>query len=382
MSMIPRTLFAPEHEEFRKTLRRFFAEEIMPHHDHWEEQGFIDRKIWTRAGELGFLCMAIPEEYGGGGAGRLYSIVMMEETAQARASAITFSVHSDVIANYIFNFGTEEQKQTWLPKMSTGEVIGAVAMTEPAGGSDLKALKTRAVADGDDYVISGSKIFISNGYTADIFVVAVRTASTGDGKGDISLILVERDRAGFKKGQPLKKVGMRGQDTCELFFEDVRVPQSSVLGGIPGKGFVMLMKELAWERLMAAIGSVTSAQVALDMTLEYTRNRKAFGKPIADFQNSRFKLAEMKSEISIARVFVDRCIELQLKKELTPDTAAMAKYWTTDLYCKVVDQCVQLHGGYGFMMEYPIAHAFIDSRASRIYLGTNEIMKEVISRAM
>lgn len=380
--MIPRTLFEPEHEEFRSTLRRFFAEEVMPHHDRWEEQGFVDRSIWNRAGELGFLCMAVPEAYGGGGASRLYSIVMMEEQAQARASATTFSVHSDVIANYIVNFGTEAQKKTWLPKMAAGLAVGSVAMTEPSGGSDLQAIKTRAVKDGDDYVINGSKIFISNGHHGDIFVVAVKTGNEGNGKKDISLILVEGDRPGFKRGTPLKKVGLKGQDTCELFFENVRVPQSNVLGGEEGKGFLMLMQELAWERLMVAITAIAGAKVCLDLTLEYTRNRKVFGKSVAEYQNTRFKLAEMKTEISIGQVYVDRCIELQLENKLTPDTSAMVKYWTTDLHCKVVDECVQLHGGYGFMMEYPIAHQFIDSRASRIYLGTNEIMKEVISRSM
>ncbi|MDR3417052.1 MAG: acyl-CoA dehydrogenase family protein [Nevskia sp.] len=380
--MVPRTLFGPEHEEFRKNVRRFFAEEIMPHHDRWEEQQHIDRKVWNRAGELGFLCLTIPEEYGGMGADRLYSTVLMEEQTFAGASGVGFSVHSDIIANYIFNFGTEAQKKHWLPKMASGEAVGAVAMTEPGTGSDLQAIKARAVKDGDDYVINGSKIFITNGYLADIVVVAVKTGESGEGAKDVSLILVEADRPGFSKAKPLKKVGMKAQDTCELFFENVRVPQSNLLGTKEGMGFVMLMKELAWERLIIAILSIAGADAALKTTLEYTRNRKVFGKPVASYQNSRFKLAEMKAEIAIGQVFVDRCLELQLKNKLGADAAAAAKYWTSDLLCKVVDECVQLHGGYGYMLEYPIARAYIDSRASRIYGGTNEIMKELIARTM
>ena len=380
--MIPRTLFAAEHEEFRKSLRRFFAEEVMPHHERWEEQQHVDREIWKRAGELGFLCLTIPEEYGGMGADRLYSTVLMEEQTHAGASGVGFSVHSDIIANYIFNFGTEAQKKHWLPKMASGEVVGAIGMTEPGTGSDLQSLKTRAVKDGDDYVINGSKIFITHGYLRDIVVVVAKTGDSGEGAKDISLILVEAGRPGFTKGKPLKKVGMKGQDTCELFFENVRVPQSNLLGAREGMGFIMLMKELAWERLIIAILSVAGAQAALDITLEYTRSRKVFGKPVAAYQNTRFKLAEMKSEIAIGQVFVDRCIELQLKNKLAPDAAAAAKYWTSDLLCKVVDECVQLHGGYGYMLEYPIARAYIDSRAQRIYGGTNEIMKELISRTL
>ncbi|MFI4982854.1 MAG: acyl-CoA dehydrogenase family protein, partial [Nevskiales bacterium] len=311
-----------------------------------------------------------------------YSTVLMEEQTHAGASGVGFSVHSDIIANYIYNFGNETQKKHWLPKMASGEAIGAVAMTEPGTGSDLQAIKTRAVKDGGDYIIDGSKIFITNGYLSDIVVVVARTGDSGEGSKDLSLILVEAGTPGFTKGKPLKKVGMKGQDTCELFFENVRVPQSNLLGPKEGMGFIMLMKELAWERLIIAILSIAGAQAALDMTLEYTRNRKVFGKPVATYQNSRFKLAEMKSEIAIGQVFVDRCIELQLKNKLGVDAAAAAKYWTSDLLCKVVDECVQLHGGYGYMLEYPIARAYIDSRASKIYGGTNEIMKELIARTL
>ena len=380
--MIPRTLYDAEHEAFRGTVRRFFTDEVMPHHDRWEEQGHVDRSLWNRAGEMGFLCMSIPEEYGGPGADRRFSIVLMEEKAYAGATATGFEIHSDVIANYLYHFGTEEQKKNWLPKMVSGEAVGAVAMTEPGGGSDLQAIKTRAVIDGDDYVINGSKIFITNGYLGDIFVVVVKTGDSGEGKRDISLLLVERDRAGFTRGKPLKKVGLKGQDTGELFFDNVRVPRSNLLGGVEGGGFKQLMQELAWERLTVAIQAIAGARRALDVTLEYTRHRKVFGKTVESYQNSRFKLAEMKAEISIGQVYIDRCVELALVKQLVPEASATAKYWATDLHCKVVDQCLQLHGGYGYMMEYPIAHAFIDSRASRIYLGTNEIMKEIIGRSL
>ncbi len=380
--MIPRTLFGPEHEAFRKTLRRFFAEEVMPHHERWEEQTHVDRQIWHRAGELGFLCLTIPEAYGGMGADRLYSAILMEEQTFAGASGVGFAVHSDIIANYICNFGNEAQKRHWLPKMASGEAIGAVAMTEPGTGSDLQAIKTHARKDGDDYVLNGSKIFITNGYLSDVVVVAVKTGDSGDGAKDVSLILVEAGTPGFTKARPLKKVGMKAQDTCELYFDNVRVPQSNLLGAREGMGFVMLMKELAWERLIIAILSIAGAQAALQYTLEYTRSRKVFGKPVAAYQNTRFKLAEMKAEITIGQVFVDRCLELQLHEKLAPDAAAAAKYWTSDLLCKVVDECVQLHGGYGYMLEYPIARAYIDSRASRIYGGTNEIMKELIARTL
>ena len=354
----------------------------MPHHDRWEEQGYVDRSLWNRAGELGLLCMSIPEEFGGAGADRRFSIVLMEEKAYIGASATGFEIHSDVIANYILHFGTEAQKRQWLPQMASGRAVGAVAMTEPSGGSDLQAIRTRAVVDGDDYVLNGSKIFITNGHHGDIFVVVARTGDKGEGKHDISLILVERNRAGFRRGTPLKKIGLKGQDTCELFFEDVRVPRGNLLGGVEGRGFLQLMQELSWERLTVAIQAIAGARRALDHTLEYVRQRKVFGKTVESYQNTRFKLAEMKAEISIGQVYIDRCIEQSLANELAPEASATAKYWATDLHCKVVDQCLQLHGGYGYMMEYPIAHAFIDSRASRIYLGTNEIMKEIIARSL
>jgi long-chain-acyl-CoA dehydrogenase len=380
--MIPRTIFGPEHEDFRKTVRRFIAEEITPHHQRWEEQQHVDRAIWNRAGELGFLCHTMPEQYGGAGTDRLYSVVMMEELSYAGASGIGFPLHNDIVANYINNFATEEQKLRWLPRMASGEQIGAIAMTEPGTGSDLQAVQTRAVKDGDDYLINGSKIFITNGYLCDLVVVVAKTGDSGEGAKDISLIVVEADRAGFSKGKPLKKVGMHAQDTCELYFRDVRVPQSNLLGAKEGMGFIMLMQELAWERLIIAILSVAGAEAAFKHTLEYTRSRKVFGKAVASYQNSRFKLAEMKAEIAIGQVFVDRCLELVLKRKLGVDAAATAKYWCSDMMSRVIDECLQLHGGYGYMMEYPIARAYIDSRAQRIYGGTNEIMKELISRTL
>ncbi|HKY89459.1 MAG TPA: acyl-CoA dehydrogenase family protein [Nevskiaceae bacterium] len=381
--MIPRTLFSPEHEEFRKNCKRFFVEEVIPHREAWEAQQHVDRKLWNRAGELGMLCMNLPEEFGGVGAtDRLFNVVMLEEQAKAGDSGFGIAVHTDIVANYIQNFGNPEQKKKWLPKMASGEIVGAIAMTEPGTGSDLQAVRTTAVVDGDDYVINGSKIFITNGYLSDLVIVVAKTGNTGEGAKDMSLIVCNAHSPGLKKGKPLKKIGMHSQDTCELFFENVRVPKENLLGPKEGMGFVMLMQELAWERLIIAITSITGAEEALRGTLEYTRNRKVFGKPVAAYQNTRFKLAELKSEIAIGRVFVDRCIELMTKKKLGVDDAAIAKMWTSDLLCKTIDQCLQFHGGYGYMLEYPIARAYIDTRATRIFGGANEIMKELVARTM
>ncbi|MEN8719171.1 MAG: acyl-CoA dehydrogenase family protein [Oceanococcaceae bacterium] len=379
--MIPRTLFSSEHDDYRKTVRRFYEEEVVPHRKRYEDQQHVDRELWNKAGEWGLLCVTMPEEYGGMGVDRSYSMILMEEQAYSGDSATGFSLHSDIVANYLQNFGSEEQKQAWLPKMATGEVIGAIAMTEPGTGSDLQAVKTTAVADGDDYVINGSKIFITNGYLSDLVVVVVKTGNSGVGAKDISLVLVEASREGFTKGKPLEKVGMKGQDTCELFFNNVRVPKSNLLGA-EGQGFIMLMKELAWERLMIGIMAVAGAEQTFKETLDYIKQRKVFGKPVAAFQNSRFKMAEMKTELTIARTFIDRCMERQLEGKLGVDDAAMAKYWCSDLCCKIIDECVQLHGGYGYMLEYPVARAYQDARGHRIYGGTNEIMKELISRTL
>lgn len=383
--MIPRTLFGPEHEEFRKSVRRFFAEEVMPHREAWEAQQHVDREIWSRAGELGLLCMQIPEEYGGAGAAdRLFNVVMIEEGAAAGDSGFSAgaSVHSDIVANYILNFGSEEQKRKWLPKMVRGEIVGAIAMTEPAAGSDLQAVRTSAVGKGDRYLINGSKTFITNGHLSDLVIVVAKTSSTGEGSKDISLIVVEAGAPGFAKGKPLKKIGMHAQDTCELFFDNVWVPKANRLGPEEGMGFGMLMRELAWERLVCATSCIASCESVLEATLEYTKNRRVFGKPVVTYQNTRFRLAELKAEIAIGRVFVDRCIEHMASMKLAVDDAAIAKLWTSDLLSKVVDQCLQFHGGNGYMLEYPVARAYIDSRANRIFAGSNEIMKELIARTM
>ncbi|WP_173911306.1 acyl-CoA dehydrogenase family protein [Acinetobacter sp. Marseille-Q1618] len=380
-SMLPRTLFNEEHEQFRQTARRFFETEIAPYREKWEEQQHIDRQLWNKAGELGLLCCTMPEEYGGSGVDRLYSMILMEEQARVGDSSSGFSLHSDIVANYLNNFGNEQQKITWLPKMATGEAVGAIAMTEPGTGSDLQAIRTTAVEEGDDYIVNGSKIFITNGYLCDIAVVAVKTGKSENAAQNVSLLIIEADRAGFTKGKPLKKVGMHGQDTCELFFDNVRVPKSNLLG-MEGMGFIMLMKELAWERMMIGIICAAGAESALACTVEYTKQRKAFGKSVASFQNTRFKLAEMRAEVQIARTFVDQCMQQVLKNELSIEAACTAKYWVSDLACKVVDECVQLHGGYGYMLEYPIARAYLDMRPNRIYGGTNEIMKELISRTI
>ncbi|MDD0845459.1 acyl-CoA dehydrogenase family protein [Pseudomonas sp. Gutcm_11s] len=378
--MIPRTLFSSEHELFRESVRKFFEQEAVPYHAQWEKDGHIDRALWNKAGEAGMLCSHIPEEYGGMSADFLYSAVVIEEQARLGLTGVGFSLHSDIAAPYILHYGSEEQKQHYLPKMVSGEVVTAIAMTEPGTGSDLQGVKTTAVLDGDEYVINGSKTFITNGWLADMVIVVAKTDPKGGAKG-ISLFLVDASTPGFSKGKRLEKVGMKAQDTSELFFQDVRVPKGNLLGK-EGMGFIYLMQELPQERLTVGVGAIASAEAAIKWTLDYTRERKAFGRAVSDFQNTRFKLAEMTTEVQIGRVFVDRCLELHLNKKLDVPTAAMLKYWGTDLQCKVIDECVQLHGGYGYMWEYPIARAWADSRVQRIYAGTNEIMKEIISRAL
>jgi len=379
--MLPRQLFTAEHEAFRETVRKFYEKEVIPHTERYESQQHVDRELWNKAGELGLLCATMPEEYGGSGVDRLYSMILIEEQAYAGDSATGFSLHSDIVANYLLNFGNEAQKQQWLPKMASGEVVTAIAMTEPGTGSDLQAVRTSAVLDGDDYVINGSKIFITNGYLCDMAIVVCKTGNNDKGSANLSLIMVEAERAGFSKGKPLNKIGMKGQDTCELFFDNVRVPTENLLG-LEGMGFMMLMKELAWERLIVAIICQAGAEAAFAHTVKYTKERQAFGKSISHFQNTRFKLAELRTEIDVCRAYLDRCMQLQLKHELGVDAAAATKYKISEMYSKVVDECLQLHGGYGYMLEYPIARAYIDNRANRIYAGTNEIMKELIARSL
>ena len=379
--MLPRQLFTEEHEAFRETVRKFYTQEVIPNTEKYEQQQHVDRDLWNKAGALGLLCATMPEIYGGSGVNRLYSMILIEEQAYAMDSATGFSLHSDIVANYILNFGNEEQKQYWLPKMATGDIVTAIAMTEPGTGSDLQAVKTTAVLDGDEYVINGSKIFITNGYLCDMAIVVCKTGHSDKGSANLSLIMVEANRAGFSKGKPLHKIGMKGQDTCELFFDDIRVPKCNLLGA-EGMGFMMLMKELAWERMLVAIICQAGAEAAFAHTVQYTKQRNAFGKPVASFQNTRFKLAELRTEIDFCRTYLDRCMQQQLQGQLGVDAAAAAKYKISEMYSRVVDECLQLHGGYGYMLEYPIARAYIDHRANRIYAGTNEIMKELISRTL
>jgi acyl-CoA dehydrogenase len=382
--MIERTLFNLDHEAFRDSFRRFADREIGPYHDDWEEQGYVDRAVWDKAGRNGFLCPTLPQEYGGSGVDKLYSVALVEELARGGYSGIGFGLHSEIVAPYILHYGTEAQKRKYLPKLASGEMIGAIAMSEPAAGSDLQAVRSTAIKQADgSYLLSGSKTFITNGWHADLVIVVAKTDPPAGAKGT-SLLLVERGMKGFEKGKRLKKLGLKAQDTSELFFDNVRVPAGNLLGGeaFENKGFICLMEQLPWERMQIAVTAVASAQAAIDATVAYVKERKVFGQPVAAYQNTRFTLAELQTEVQIARVFVDKCLELICQDKLDTATASMAKYWTTDLQCKVMDECVQLHGGYGYMWEYPITRALADARVQRIYGGTNEIMKEVITRAM
>lgn len=376
--MIERSLFSEEHNLFRASARRFVEERIAPFHAEWEKAGQVSREIWAEAGEGGFLCCSVPEEYGGVGADFTFGAIFTEELARVGSTGPAFHLHSEIVAPYITAYGTEEQKRKWLPGLVNGSVISAVAMSEPGAGSDLQNIRTTAIADGDDYVINGQKVFISNGQLADLVVLACKTDPAAGGKG-VSLVLVEGDRAGFTRGRNLDKIGYKAQDTSELFFNDVRVPKSNLLG-VEGRGFKQLMQQLPQERLVIAVRSATIVETALDWTLEYTKQRKAFGKSISDFQNTQFKLAEVKSQAVMLRVYVDKCIELHLKGDLTAVDAAMAKMQSTEMMCQVLDDCLQLFGGYGYMWEYPIARAWADNRMARIAGGTSEIMKQIISR--
>ncbi|HRK79782.1 MAG TPA: acyl-CoA dehydrogenase family protein, partial [Thiobacillus sp.] len=377
--MIERTLFTPDHLAFRDSYQRFTDHEIAPHHAVWEQQGFVDRSVWEKAGANGFLCMTMPVQYGGAGADRLYAVAQMEVNAAGGYSGIGFGLHNEIVAPYIDRYGTPAQKEKYLPPMARGTSIGAIAMSEPAAGSDLQGIKTTAIRQDDgSFLLSGSKTFITNGWHCDLVIVVAKTDPAAGAHG-ISLLLVERGMPGFEKGKRLQKLGLKAQDTSELFFDNVRVPAEQVLGGdaMLGKGFVCLMQELPWERLQIAIGAVAAAQAAIDQTIAYVQQRKIFGSTVAGFQHTRFTLAELQTEVQVARVFVDKCVELVLRGQLDTATASMAKYWCSDLQCKVMDECLQLFGGYGYMWEYPIARAFADARVQRIYGGTNEIMKEV-----
>jgi len=376
--MIPRTLFNEEHDLFREAVRRFIALEITPHHAQWEKAGVVPRELWLKAGAAGLLCCSIPEEYGGPGADFLYSVVLHEEMGRAVATGPGFAVHSDMVATYIHKFGSEEQKRQWLPKMVDGTAIGALGLTEPGAGSDLKAIQTRAVLDGDEYVINGQKVYISNGQLCDLVVLACKTDPTAGARG-MSFIIVESTRKGFERGRNLEKIGLKAQDTSELFFQDVRVPVSNRIGA-EGQGFKIAMHNLAHERITIAVSATAQAEAALEWTYAYTRERKAFGQAIADFQNTRFKLAQLASEVRALRVFVDECIRLATADKLDSTDAAMAKLLATELLCRTADDCLQFFGGYGYMLEYPIARLYIDCRVRRIAGGSSEIMKEIISR--
>jgi acyl-CoA dehydrogenase len=362
--------------------RRFMAAEFVPHLDRWHEDHMYPREVWTKAGAAGLLCAAMPEEYGGAGGTFAHEAVIDRELSLAGFDTFGGPLHSGIVAPYILNYGTEEQKRRWLPKLATGEMVGAIAMSEPGTGSDLQAVRTTAKKSGNGYVLNGSKTFITNGQHANLIVVVAKTDPKEGAKG-ISLMVVEtEDATGFRRGRKLKKLGMDSADTSELFFEEVALPAESLLGIEEGQGFYQLMKDLPQERLIVSINAVAMIERALRLTLDYVKQRQAFGKKIVEFQNSQFVLAECKSEATIAKVFLDHCIERHVKRELDTVTASMAKYWLTDLLGKVTDRCLQLFGGYGYMDEYPISRLYRDARVMRIYAGTNEIMKLMIARSL
>jgi acyl-CoA dehydrogenase len=365
---------------FQDAARRFIDKEIVPQEMRWAEQKHVDRTIWNRFGELGLLCPAIPEEYAGGGGNFAHDAIMALEMARALAIGPSLNVHSAIVAHYILRYGTEAQKQRWLPRMARGEFVAAIAMSEPGAGSDLKSIKTTAVLEGDRWRINGSKTFITNGWLADLVIVVAKTDPAAGAKG-VSLIGVEtKDLPGFRRGLILEKIGLKGQDTCELFFDNVEVPHDSLLGSEPGRGFKQLMEQLPQERMLIALGAVATMERAVDETIQYAKDRQVFGAPLMDMQNTRFKLAECRTKATIARRFVDDCMVRVLRGELDGATAAMAKWWTTQTNCEVMDECLQLHGGYGYITDYPIARMYVNARVGKIYGGSNEIMKELVAR--
>jgi acyl-CoA dehydrogenase len=393
-------------EAFRDLARSFFEKECAPNEERWGEQQHVDREVWNKAGKLGLLCPSVPEQYGGGGGTFAHEAVIAEEQVRANAGSLGTAVHSTIIAHYILNYGTEDQKQKWLPKLASGELVSAIAMTEPGTGSDLQSVKTKAIKDGSggppaneaggppadegvagggvagggEYVIDGSKTFISNGLQAELIIVVAKTDPDNAAAG-ISLIAVETEGlAGFSRGRVLKKIGQHGQDTAELFFSGVRVPTDNLIGGVEGQGFFQLMQQLQQERLVLAVAGVATMEMAVSETIKYTKDRHAFGKPVFNFQNTKFVLAEAATKAKIARVFIDDCIAKHLTGDLDIPTASMAKWWITQTQCDIADECLQLFGGYGYMQEYPISKIWTDSRIQKIYGGTNEIMKEIISR--
>jgi acyl-CoA dehydrogenase len=379
--MLAKPWMTPELESLRDAVRRFVAHEVAPHQERWRKQQHVDRTLWNQAGDMGLLLADIPDEYGGSGGSFAHMAVVFEELAYAGDMNFGLHVHA-IVAHYLLNQGTEAQKRKYLPRLASGEMVAAIAMSEPGAGSDLKGIRTTATRGAGGYRVNGSKTFISNGYLADLVLVVARTDPDAGAKG-ISLLLLEtRDNPGFRVGRILEKVGQKGQDTCELFFDDAHVALDNVLGGAEGKGFAQLMTELPYERTIIGVSGVASIERALELTVAHTRERKAFGQALIDMQNTRFTLAEIKTEATVARVFIDRCIEDLVAGRIDTVQASMAKYWISDLQCKVVDQCVQLFGGYGYMLEYPIAQMYVDARVQRIYGGANEIMKEIIARSL
>jgi alkylation response protein AidB-like acyl-CoA dehydrogenase len=380
-----RNLFDFEHEMFRQSFRRFVETEVVPYNEQWEKDGQVARELWLKAGKAGFLGLSIPEKYGGAGVSDFrYNMIISEEFQRVGAASVGAGIglHNDICLPYFLAYTDESQKQRWLGGLGSGELITAIAMTEPDTGSDLAAIRTTALRQGDSYILNGRKTFITNGILSDLVIVVARTNPDPNSRHKgLSLLVVERGMPGFERGRRLEKIGLKAQDTAELIFEEVAVPAANLLGE-EGRGFYYLMQMLAQERISVGVSAVAASQTILALTVDYCKTRTAFGQPIGSFQNSRFKLAEMKTEVEIAQVFVDRCIEDLLRGELTPETAAMAKWWTSDLQKRVVDQCVQLHGGYGYMLEYPVARAYLDARVQSIYAGTNEIMKEIIGRSM
>src|SRR5690349_6282473 len=376
-----RPILTDEHEAFRRTVRSFIEREVAPHHARWEQDGQVSREVWTKAGAQGLLCFDVDEAYGGPGVRDFrYNLVLAEEMTRAGAHGPGFPVHTDIIVPYLSSLGTEEQKQRWLPGCVSGELITAIAMTEPGAGSDLQGIRTTAVDKGDHYVLNGSKTFISNGILSDLVIVVART-NPDAGHHGISLLVVERGMEGFERGRNLEKVGLKAQDTAELFFDNVVVPKENLLGE-EGSGFISLMTNLPQDRVSIAAIAVAACEQVLQLCLDYAKEREAFGRPIGKFQHNRFLLAEMATETHIARVFVNDCVMKLNRGEVDTSLASMAKWWTTELQKKIVDQGVQLHGGYGYMMEYPIAKAYVDSRIQTIYGGTTEIQKEIIGRSL
>ncbi|MFO0694152.1 MAG: acyl-CoA dehydrogenase family protein [Polyangiales bacterium] len=378
-----RTIFSEEHETFRQAFRQFLLREVVPHQERWREAGIVDRDVWLKAGEGGFLCPWLPEEYGGSGGDFLHSVVIMEELAKIYESGFALSLHSDVIVPYLFSFGNDAQKKRWLPGCASGEIVTAIAMTEPGTGSDLANIATTAKKDGDHYVINGSKTFISNGIINDLCIVAAKTENApNDPHRSVTLFVVEKDTPGYHRGKRLKKMGMHSQDTSELHFEDCRVPAANRLGPADGLGFIMLMQKLAQERLVVAIAAQAAAAQVLSDTITYVKERKAFGKPVSAFQNTQFRLAECATEVEVGQAFLDKLLGEHVKGKNLVKECSMAKCWHSEMSQRVIDNCLQLFGGYGYMMEYPVARAYADARVSRIFAGTNEIMKMIVAKQM